>query len=373
MSVTSADPARLSAYLDEASGPTGQLGSEAEAAFVATQAFLASGSARGGSLGGISALGALLEEMAGNDNFVAAVIEALVAADRGGAAGELSVADPAIAGRLASDGVGADVGYLTVGPDTLFGQPPSSGFADDPVCALTGNFVHGEADLVFPGRSGVLNVSRCYNSLAAGRVGAFGSGWSSVLDASLSVGAGRASVRLPDGAVIGFVAVGGAWLGEARPGLSLTGSPGVGFVVSDGAIRYRFDSSGLLLGWSSGRAVVAVERDGTGAVVALAEQLSGRRVELAWSGGLVVSLSSSDGRSCSYSYSGRELVAASRPAGEVSYRMKEGRICAVTDADGVVIVANTYDGSGRVATQTSRFGRVSSYHYGPAGVTTVSG
>ena len=53
----------------------------------------------------------------------------------------------------------------------------------------TGNFVENETDLAFPGAAGLLGWSRCYNSfdtsVEQGGAGAFGPGWSSLVEAGL--------------------------------------------------------------------------------------------------------------------------------------------------------------------------------------------
>src|SRR6202022_1137976 len=105
--------------------------------------------------------------------------------------------------RRRGGGVGAAPSYIIVGPSSLMGFPPTSGFVDDPVCALTGNFFHAEVDLSFPGRAGLLDLARCYNSPASGGAGAFGAGWAAVLDMALVAGAGEGiTVSLADGAEI---------------------------------------------------------------------------------------------------------------------------------------------------------------------------
>src|SRR3984893_3927157 len=161
--------------------------------------------------------------MAGNEALVHSITEALVAADRSGL-GVVSVSDATLAAHLKADGLGAAPSYITVGPSSLMGFPPTSGFVEDPVCALTGNFFHAEVDLSFPGRASLLDLARHYNSLASGRVGAFGAGWSCVLDMALVAGAGGGlPVGRPGGAEPAFLAgAAGVLRPEPRPSLSLS-------------------------------------------------------------------------------------------------------------------------------------------------------
>src|SRR5437016_9249839 len=204
LTTTSGDPRNLNQFL-EGSGPLrGGLTESAKAAVAAVQAFAATGSVAGGSLGGLQAMIQLLSDMGANEAFIHSITEALAAADRAGL-GPVTLSDATLAARLKADGVGAAPSYIVVSPSSLLGFPPTSGFVDDPVCALTGNFFHAEVDLSFPGRAALLDLARCYNSLAGSRAGGFGGGWSSVLDMALVAGGGEGmGVAQADGAGVGF-------------------------------------------------------------------------------------------------------------------------------------------------------------------------
>src|SRR6266581_4348818 len=159
VSTTSGDPRNLNQFL-EGSGPLrGGLTESARAAVKAVQAFAATGSVGGGSLGGLQAMIQLLADMGANEAFIHSITEALAAADRSGL-GPVTLSDATLAARLKADGVGEAPSYLTVGASSLMGFPPTSGFVDDPVCALTGNFFHAEVDLSFPGRAALLDLAR---------------------------------------------------------------------------------------------------------------------------------------------------------------------------------------------------------------------
>src|SRR5437763_1124514 len=141
-----------------------------------------------------------------------------------------------------------------------------------PVCALTGNFFHAEVDLSFPGRAALLDLARCYNSLAGSRAGAFGGGWSSVLDMALVAGGGEGIVvALADGAEVGFFAGDdGVLRPETRPQLSLSPLDAGTWVLADGpapgAPRWRFAAAGTLTAISRGAAPLALSRQGPGVV-----------------------------------------------------------------------------------------------------------
>jgi hypothetical protein len=154
MTTSSADPQRLRRFVEQAVPLTGGLAAETQATAADCNAFVAA-SARyltDARFGGLEALGSLLARMRLNEAFVAAVAEALVAAD-GWVGGRLATVDDAAVARLTA-GVGSlvDGGYITVAPSVLLGLPPTSGFVDDPVCTATGNFFHHEVDLSFSRR-----------------------------------------------------------------------------------------------------------------------------------------------------------------------------------------------------------------------------
>jgi RHS repeat-associated protein len=376
VTTTSADPQRLRQFVEQAVPPTGRLAVETEAAAADCNAFIAASAKylTGARFGGLEALRSLVGKMRLNEAFVAAVAEALVAAD-GWAGGRLATVDDAAVARLiAAVGGLADGGYITVSPSVLLGLPPTSGFVDDPVCTATGNFFHHDVDLSFPARSSVLDLARSYNSMAAPREGSFGPGWSSLLDVALVFGATGPRVRLPDGAEIAFLpGEGGVFVPEARSGLRLRHLGERGWELADRAVSgFSFGEDGVLLARWAGPARVALRWD-RGLVVALAEEASGRVVELSWEAGRVVAARSSDGRAVSYGYQDGHLVAVERPGGAVRYGIEAGRVASVVDADGVVAVHNTYDEAGRVRTQEAPFGRTSHYTYGDAGVTVVTG
>ncbi|HEU5001761.1 MAG TPA: DUF6531 domain-containing protein [Actinomycetota bacterium] len=373
VSVTSGDPARLAGFATEAGPATESLAEAAQAAINLWSRVAAGSAVEVPNLGSLRAMEAFFVELRATEAFAADVARALAQADawEGGVA---TISDAALSTFLARDGRLADPdGGFSIPASALLGDVPLSGFSDDPVCTATGNFVHHEVDLAFPARSAVLDVKRVYNALASGRPGAFGAGWSSLLDCVLLLGHSP-SVVLADGAGIGFTAgPDGSWTGVGRPVLRLAPED-EGWLVSErGRPRLAFSATGALTAMVQGVRRVVVERWQSGEVQRLVEVVSGRWLEVSWDAGRVAAVRSSDGRGATYTYRGGHLVAVTRPSGGVSYGIAGGRVTSVTDADGVVVVANTYDHQGRVATQVSPFGRRSSYHYGPHRVTVVTG
>ncbi|GAA4602732.1 RHS repeat-associated protein [Actinoplanes octamycinicus] len=272
-------------------------------------------------------------------DWVAAIAKAFRAA---GGDGDISrLPDAAIAASLKAAGLTEGRTSLTFDAPVAYGFPPTSGFADDPVNTASGNFVHKVSDL--PG------FSRVYNSRST-VVGAFGPGWSSWADVRLRASSDGVAYTGPDGQAA-FFGRQGAGYGRVV-GINATVEPvddGLELRWFDGRV-WRFDATGrirsadrLTFGYTDGR-LTSVDD-----------------VPISWTGDRITAVGL-----VPFVYDGFLT-----DDGTYTYTVEDGRITAVTDADGVVHVRNTYDADGRVLTQVSRFGRESRYVYLPGHVTVV--
>ncbi|GAA3619405.1 DUF6531 domain-containing protein [Microlunatus ginsengisoli] len=324
--------------------------------------------------------------LAANDEDVTwatTVADAFAAA--GGEGNVSTLSNSALAAALRAAGVDASRQDLTIEPPQAYGNPPTTGYANDPVNTSTGNFVENETDLAFPGAAALLVWGRSYNSFDPG-TGGFGPGWSSLAEVGLTFDTeGVARFRLPDGRQLVFPRLGQGWDRAVGESVWLTAAPEDRLRVAgtDGS-WWSFTAAGSLLSFGVGPEedgnLVRIEHDAAGRLVRL-EHGRGRSIDLDWGsvGGAerIVAASGSDGRTISYSYDadGR-LTAAAGPLGSRTYRWAEfgGRhlIAAVLDADGVVEAENDYDQSGRVVAQRSPFGRTTRFAYLPGRVTVVS-
>ena len=376
MTISSADPAKLHDFVRGVK--VAREGAETEQASVAGLSRTTIAACEGSvTVPALGALALLLNNMGENETFVSTIRMELLGADHHGD-GPITVSDSQLANALERSGVGTPPADVQFDPTTIVGIPQTSGMVDDPICAANGNMVHQDTDLDFPAIAGALTIVRTYNSVQHRAVGAFGAGWSSVLDVVLTPGADRLSVRLADGAVVEFDRSADGWSHDSRRVRQLDEHDGAaehmaGFVLHlDHERRMRFDVEGLLTGWEAGAAEVQVERS-DGRIVLLRERHTGRHLEIVWDAGLVSGLAGSDGRTVSFQRDGEgRMEVSTTVAYETRYRWDGGLLLAVTDADGVSPFVNVYDTGGRVMQQTSPFGRVTSYRYEFPGATVIT-
>src|SRR2546428_8428071 len=124
-----------------------------------------------------------------------------------------------------------------------------------------------------------------------------------------------------------------------RPQLGLHRLDDGSWELTDGpATTFSFDPEGALTQARSGSSRLLLEREG-GRVVALSETTTGRWVRLDWEGGRVASQTSRDGRLATYRYRGPHLGEVTRPAGGLSYTIEDARIASLADAAGVTLPA----------------------------------
>lgn len=290
-----------------------------------------------------------------------------------GGEGVITLPDAAISAALQSAGIAESRTDIQVDPPTAYGSPPTTGYANDPVNTATGNFLESETDLGFTGPAASLVWSRMYNSMDSA-AGAFGPGWSSWAECGLEFGDDTARFRLPDGRVVVFPREGAGWGRAVGENLWLETTPDGHRISTNTGLAFELSAAGAVLAVDAGPSSrVTLERRRDGRLIRLTH-VFGRSLSIDWAGERIVAVTSSDGREVRYDYddAGR-LVAARGPGGVRSYGWNDdGFIATVTDADGVVEAANTYDEQGRVTTQVSQHGRTTHFSYVTNQVTVVA-
>ena len=129
-----------------------------------------------------------------------------------GAGGLITVSDAYLDQQMQARGMGTpNIQHIDATASEVYGEIPSSGYANDPVNVATGNFIEPETDLVFADTmsSTTLSLRRMYNSLAVTNPdetpsGVFGPGWSSTVDTQLQFSPEHAGWVKTDGRLVFF-------------------------------------------------------------------------------------------------------------------------------------------------------------------------
>lgn len=287
-------------------------------------------------------------------------------------AGNLLVSEAARGHVLMITGIG-DMNPPIPDPQTYGGCGNSASGANpsacisDPVNTATGAFVHSETDLTMKGLGVGLNLSRTYTS-ADSRIGSFGRGWTSDLDANLAlVGTASAptAVTLTDttGQRLTFNRAGTRY--EGTPGVLATLRQRVGGweLVRRDRRLLRFDTAGKL--------TAVLDPNGAGLQVQYTNGLidsivdgSGRTIDVqTGTGGRIAAVVLPDGRRTSYTYSGDRLVSFTDARGGVTqYEYDAASLMTrIADARGNDVVRNEYGPTGRIIRQLDPLGNPSSF------------
>lgn len=290
-------------------------------------------------------------------------------------AGAGTVPDAVIDARLDAAGLDTMRTSVTYDEPSLWGDFPTSGYADDPVNTASGNFVETEVDLDASGLCRLLRFTRTYNS-RSDRIGPFGRGWASWVSCRLRAEPDGAHWVAPDGQEV--VIPRGEGVSYARvagvAGLVVREGDGLAIEGFDGS-RAWFDRAGLPTSMERGPGTRVEFAYDDGRLVRMSHA-GGKSVSFAWDGERIVGMRCSDGRAVRYRYDdAANLIDVEVGVGAQGRRRYElddrGRVVTVVDADGVVEVRNSYDDEGRVVAQRSPHGRRSRFRYLPGRVTVV--
>jgi len=244
-------------------------------------------------------------------------------------------------------------------------------FMGDPVSASTGVLTAKFVDLDVPGVAGFdLTLSRVYNS-RDDREGAFGIGWSSLLDVALRIANdGSVDVRYEDGHGAHFVVDGDGYV-PGGPGMFDTLTyDGSGFILTrPDATTYLFDGKGRLTALRDRHGnTIACERDGE--LVTRIVDTAGRVFNLTYHGTRVATITDPLGRILRYAYSDGDLAQATDAnGGSFHFAYQQHRLTEATDPEGITYLRNSYDAQGRVVEQVDGVGGHSSMAYSDGSTT----
>lgn len=267
--------------------------------------------------------------------------------------------------------------YILRSPTEMFGQSNQFGFASDPVNTATGNFTFTNADLPMPSAP-LLDWGRTYNSLDTSD-GLLGRGWFAThTSAMTALPDGDLTYRHSDSRIFTFAATDTGWTLPADLRAELT-SDGNGWTMTfHSGVTADFDGSGRLASVGADGRTASYHYDGTGALTRVSAD-TGEELTLEYDPvlpGRVQAVTASDGRSVQYGYdpTGNLTTVTDATGATTQYTLTgTAQVQTVTDADGRVMVTNTYDVDGRVARQDLPNGNSLTFGYDDiTGTTTVT-
>lgn len=238
-----------------------------------------------------------------------------------------------------------------------------------PINLASGNTFISQSDLNIPGLGGGLAVSRTWNSLSAGVVGLFGSGWRSTYEENIFVGGdGYIKYSRGDGRIWSF-----GYKGQESPIIYLVMAPanggesllydGTNWTLSfkSGEKRMFSGTTGNLLSISDRNGnTTQLSYDASNRLTTVTDAAS-RHLYFAYNGtgALVTGITSDVGVSTSYSYDNQgRLAQVTRPdLTTLSFQYDiNSRITAVMDSQGKLLESHTYDSLGRGLTSSEALG-----------------
>jgi YD repeat-containing protein len=231
---------------------------------------------------------------------------------------------------------GSSSSTTTVGPVALEAEVPqpaitsdlgsSSGQDYDP---LSGNYTTSATDAAVQAVGPPLEIDRTYNSLDPRSSGAFGAGWSSVIDTSLRNNGSTVTVTVPNGQQMTFGENGNDTYAapEGSPDALVESSSGTWTLRDSSGNKYAFTSAGLISSITDAQGNAQdFTYNSSNEVTAITDAVSGRALTLTWSkpSGATYShvasvttpapASGESGYTWTYSYTGDELDEACAPA-----------------------------------------------------------
>jgi RHS repeat-associated protein len=175
-----------------------------------------------------------------------------------------------------------------------------------PVDDQTGNFWHTFTDLAVPGRGIPLDFRRTYNSdpYALATPGLFGPGWSFSYGMSLSVSGSSVTVSQENGSQVSFTQSGSTFT-PAQSSTEATLAQNIGGTYTftrQGTVSYTFNQAGQLVSEADMNGYTTTLTYPSSSQMVITDP-AGRSLTATISGGHIVSLADTDGRTVSYQYS----------------------------------------------------------------------
>jgi large repetitive protein len=244
-----------------------------------------------------------------------------------------------------TNGASTTVGPVTITPEVPQPAMTSSlgGTSDQAFDPQSGNFTTSATDAAVAVAGPPLEIDRTYNSLDPRTSGAFGAGWSSLLDTAVipdNDGSGNVVVALPDGQQMRFAYNGTSTYAPpmGSPDVLVHNSNGTWTLMDSSGDQYEFTSGGALEQITNSEGLTQTfTSNASGEVTTITDTASGRTLTLTWSTPAGASYphvasvttnppaSGQAGLTWDYSYTGDDLTSVCGPtAGCTSYTYGTG-------------------------------------------------
>lgn len=268
------------------------------------------------------------------------------------------------------------------GPPPSAGPPnPSQPFAttNEPINTANGNYYNQHFDFTIPSRGASLVFERTYNSESA-YAGPLGANWTHTYNVFLTQDAtGNVTITWGDGHTELYTLTAGAY--SPQPGVfsTLLSNGGGSFLLTTkDQHQYSFSASGQLTSIQDRNGNTTSLAYGAGGILQSITAGGGQSLTFAYdSSNRIVQIKDPIGRSVSFAYSlANDLVQATDPAGGITKYAYDSahRVTSIVLPNGNTLLQDTYDASGRVASQTNGRGFTTTLAYNtPAqGQTTIT-
>ena len=249
------------------------------------------------------------------------------------------------------------------------GSNQKSRFSNEPVNLATGNYIYQYQDLYIPGRGLPLAITRSYNSLSP-LTGPFGASWTFNYNVKLTgiEGSGTVLVIREDGRTdIYNVSSNGTYTPPLGIFDTLTRNADGSYTLErKDHISYLFTATGLLstIADTNGNKINLTY---TGNNLTQVTDPSGRELTFTYNAaGQIASITDTLGRVLSYSYDADDnLIQYTDPVGGTFAYTYDGnhRMISITNPRGIRIMTNTYNGDGRVISQSNALGAATNFSY----------
>lgn len=260
--------------------------------------------------------------------------------------------------------VSSSVDSLTVAGKELQGYCPEGIYSPDPVNLATGNYI---LEKRFMAQEGIAAFSlRLFYNSSNRDVGCFGRGWTSNLEFSLEIlSPEKVALHGYDASVVPFhrITEGVYYASRGRAGSILRIDSGWLFIDDEKQISFSNEGNLVLLSDRNGNGVLFVY-DEDNRLTGLRSS-SGIELRCVWEGEGISKITDGESREVGFSYADELLTAVTDEMGaRTEYQYNDRQLLSgIVNGNGVLCLANEYDGKDRVVCQRFPDGGEQNYRY----------